>query len=514
MKLFALFRLFVIIGVSALSVVASYGQSSIPSGADNFAGAASITGRYLTSSDTDLFPFSSEVSEPLHRPSGELSARKSAWWKWTAPESGWCTVDTFDEIVSQPVLSTVLAVYIGESLATLVPVAKNESAIVPGVFVRRSAVTFRAGAGVTYFIAVDGRANGDVAVDKRFVSMNLAFMADGPAKMVGYFAGSEASAPLNAYLTSSKTASNSISGRLNLRGKVAPFRGVVQPNGRVTCVVHLKGDPVPVVLHLQYGGLRNVLLQKGNDAIEGRFIPAAVRNRFPVEVVSRHTAVMEGASGYSVGSYTIAKSGMCKGAFVMEDGTAFSISGPLIYDAPTDGKIFLAYRGLFQNQGLAMLLLEPGTLMNGSAIGFFHRPASPTSSFLPAGINAEIQGESSPYTPSSGGRLFSALDASDGAGNLVLEAIANPADPFPGLTLGLQLSRANRFSFSDKVLNPKLSINLRTGLVAGQIRSAPGQPLMKISGAVLGIPAFSVHFYGHFRTRTSTGNFMVSPPLP
>jgi len=87
------------------------------------------------------------------------------WWKWTAPGIGNVTVNTrgsnFD---------TVLGVYTGSSVAVLSAVASNDD--VNAATVRTSSVTFNSSTGMTYFIAVDGKAGvqGTIVLGLSFAS--------------------------------------------------------------------------------------------------------------------------------------------------------------------------------------------------------------------------------------------------------------------------------------------------------------------------------------------------------
>jgi len=106
---------------------------------------------------------SREPGELLH--AGVLGHR-SVWFKWTSPVAGRASLDTTGSVgFGGGELDTVLAVYTGSSLATLVPVpgAANDDAQ-PGV--KTSRVSFDAAAGTTYFIAVDssGEDGGEVSL--------------------------------------------------------------------------------------------------------------------------------------------------------------------------------------------------------------------------------------------------------------------------------------------------------------------------------------------------------------
>ncbi|MBK6439417.1 MAG: S-layer homology domain-containing protein [Candidatus Microthrix sp.] len=92
-----------------------------------------------------------EAGEPSH--AGHRS--RSVWWTYTAPSNGQVTVDTLGST-----FDTVLAVYTGNSVGGLTPVASNDDTA-PG---RQSRVAFLAAAGQQYRIAVDGKASASGAI--------------------------------------------------------------------------------------------------------------------------------------------------------------------------------------------------------------------------------------------------------------------------------------------------------------------------------------------------------------
>ena len=111
---------------------------------DNFAERFALTGP-LVSTNSSNASASKETGEPNHNgnPGGH-----SLWWTWTAPASGSVTNDTIGSN-----FDTVLAVYTGDSLATLALVVSDDDSGGSG---NTSRVVFEAVAGTTYQIAVDG----------------------------------------------------------------------------------------------------------------------------------------------------------------------------------------------------------------------------------------------------------------------------------------------------------------------------------------------------------------------
>jgi outer membrane protein assembly factor BamB len=86
-----------------------------------------------------------EAGEPAH---GGVPSTGTLWWQWVAPSTATMVIET-----TGSAFDTVLAVYTGTSLGTLVPVAANDD---DGGRVT-SRVTFQAAASNSYLIAVAGK---------------------------------------------------------------------------------------------------------------------------------------------------------------------------------------------------------------------------------------------------------------------------------------------------------------------------------------------------------------------
>jgi C1A family cysteine protease len=120
---------------------------------DNFQNAAALSGFNPTASGVNTNA-TAQAGEPNH---AGYPARKSVWWAWTAPASGLAQIAT-----TGSTFDTVLAVYSGSALGSLVTVASDDDS--GGNLT--SKVTFTATAGTIYRIAVDGfsGASGTVAL--------------------------------------------------------------------------------------------------------------------------------------------------------------------------------------------------------------------------------------------------------------------------------------------------------------------------------------------------------------
>jgi hypothetical protein len=115
---------------------------------DDFADATPLTGTSAAATGTNVGA-TTETDEPTH----QTGAAHSVWWTWTAPASGPVIAHT-----SGSNFDTVLAVYTGDTLPSLSPVASNDDAGLGYA----SLVDFDAVAGTTYRFAVAGYSADDV----------------------------------------------------------------------------------------------------------------------------------------------------------------------------------------------------------------------------------------------------------------------------------------------------------------------------------------------------------------
>jgi C1A family cysteine protease len=149
-------------GAVTLNVAAS---NSAPAN-DNFANrAVLVSSRFST--NTANANATAELNEPSHAGN---SAAKSLWWTWTAPVDGRAVITTAGSAID-----TVLAVYTGTSVASLVSVASNDDARGTST----SMVAFTVTAGTAYQIAVDGfsGATGDIVLSGS-VQTNVLYATD------------------------------------------------------------------------------------------------------------------------------------------------------------------------------------------------------------------------------------------------------------------------------------------------------------------------------------------------
>jgi hypothetical protein len=140
-------------------------QWRYPPANDGFANPESLSGPSGVTRGNNTFA-SKEPGEPDH---ADNQGGKSVWYRWTAPQSETVTIDT-----AESNFDTLLAVYRGTALNSLLVVAKNDDHLGQG-----SQVSFPAIRGVDYLIAVDGSATDGAAA--AFGEIVLRWRLGGPA---------------------------------------------------------------------------------------------------------------------------------------------------------------------------------------------------------------------------------------------------------------------------------------------------------------------------------------------
>jgi autotransporter-associated beta strand protein len=123
------------------------GPAASPPPNDNFANRITLTGTHFSNVTADNTGATRQPGEPFH---ADALGGKSVWWTWTAPVDGGVTLTTVGSVID-----TVVGVYTGNSLASLVFVAGNDEDPLSSTGLE-SRATFNATSGTTYQIAVDG----------------------------------------------------------------------------------------------------------------------------------------------------------------------------------------------------------------------------------------------------------------------------------------------------------------------------------------------------------------------
>jgi V8-like Glu-specific endopeptidase len=104
-----------------------------------------------------------------------VGGQRLAWWQWTAPRTGYVTIDTIGSN-----FDTALGVYVGRQVSTLYTIAANDD--IDSGIVQTSRVTFLANAGTTYQLGVDGFHG-----DQGRITLNWAMAAQVPPVTGWYY---------------------------------------------------------------------------------------------------------------------------------------------------------------------------------------------------------------------------------------------------------------------------------------------------------------------------------------
>jgi autotransporter-associated beta strand protein len=142
-------RLIVGLAVSAAVVIGSGLTANAAPANDNFANAIDLPGATGTQSGTDTIDATLQAGEP------NPGATNTVWFKWTCPETGKLTVDTFgsaDLLAGE--WDAILGIYSGAALNALTPLGDT-----PKDTGYQETMTVPVTAGTTYYIQLAGYAN-------------------------------------------------------------------------------------------------------------------------------------------------------------------------------------------------------------------------------------------------------------------------------------------------------------------------------------------------------------------
>jgi hypothetical protein len=143
---------------------------------DNFAQRIALSGAVVATTGQNTNA-TKEPGEPNH---AGATGGKSVWWSWTAPAPGTVTIST-----AGSTFDTVLGIYTGSSVSSLVTITSNDDAN-PGT--DTSMVVLPVVAGTEYEIAVDGYG---AAYGEINLSIGLEVLPNHPALRIAYL-GNEA----------------------------------------------------------------------------------------------------------------------------------------------------------------------------------------------------------------------------------------------------------------------------------------------------------------------------------
>lgn len=469
----------------SLCLAACLLAGSAKGGADHFANATPITDTRYTSNDVSLLSYTKQVGEPAANDSE--NAGKTAWWKWTAPTDGICTVNTHELADLTPLHDTALGVFTGSAVNALTKVVSS-SAYSPypnGPTLGLGVCSFHATAGVTYHIVVDAYDSTYITASSHRVRLKLGFMPKRPMrKLVAGYQSSTTSEQFTYSVSFTKTSNYGFSARIKLNGQSHRVRGLLSPDGIFTTALHRRAVaggspliPVGLLLDAKDGGV--ALFWDGNQISTGNRL-MEVRNYAGSAICS--LAGRFNRSGRLVESVTVSRKGSVKGAGRALDGTTFTYATPLCaewFEMATDDAQVRIVANLHRGKGFLyhwLMFKEHGTNDRMESSSRYVRPANPSSSFYPAGINqaVSIDFHVRSYTrPAPGTRALGFLNTTNGSGKLIINPVMGELATKVEETLNFGAN--NVFRFDSNANRPVLKFNPRTGMAHGSVIDSVGK---------------------------------------
>jgi hypothetical protein len=487
-------QLSLLAALSALSLFATQQAFGFAAGSDSFAGAPAINVESEVSNETNLSFFFAESGEPGHQPDGNPGALKSAWWSWTAPQTGFCTVDTLETSRSDNALKfSMVAVYTGNAVNALTRVEICDST--PLKSTNHSSVTFRAEQGAVYRIAVDTYEAGEVTPTRCNVKLQVRLLALKAATRDAILTNSRNVDELG-IVTMTTSANGSLSGKMTLGKKVYSFAGVFGVDGYYHAAfvrtVPAKAPPqFPITLLIDGTGPGRVTVSMGDHTASNYLGERPVFSLLtPNPVAGRFTGTMsvfEDVGGIGSFSAVISASGVVTGTGFMMDGTPITFSSNLHRSLSTDTFLVPAYMPLAAGKGAFALSAvitdrQAGDRIHGG--GSYVRPAPTVAGtlFYPLGIAFNVGITGGIYTPpAKGERALGFLTPTLGAGKL--NVINSGGEIAGSFSEALTFSTLNKFSFISLVRKPTLTLNATTGMITGTITEPAGK-VRKIQAAL------------------------------
>lgn len=479
----------------AASLLPEAARAQFGTGANNIASATTAVLGF--SNTTDLFTFNTEMGELSHDFYNGNNGLRSAWWKWTATESGLCTLDTLltsRYAAVNPLRDTTVAVYV--PLSTTVPIAvtnlrqlasnNNFAEFFDSGDSALSRASFYAVAGTTYYIAVDGGWSGAVTNISRNVVLRLRQVPALALSRRGLWTIDPRALDLRGSMTLTTTATGAYSATLMIGAKRHRLTGQFDLDGTSTRSIPRStptGSTPLLPITVKIDGSQESFLELTLDS-------RTVRAPLHRQVVFTKTSPAPLAATYNIADRssgsseepgrgylrtTVSTTGAVSMIGITQDGTkvtaasALCLSGtPNEYEAP-------AYILLHANKGSAAFF---GYFEDNSGVtpdtcsvdleAIRPAPSSSAATFYPTGFYSSESMDGIPYVkPVTGARALNLLASSSGQGTLTI--YDSTGELVAPIQESLTFSIANKFSFITSVRKPTLSINPSTGIVTGSI---------------------------------------------
>lgn len=471
---------FLVLSLVFLLIERPVSAASFPVGSDAFSSATVVPAEGGTSSSTDLNTCSGQPGEPAVFPG---ASPKTAWWKWTAPESSLCVVDTLSLSYNSSVAaedSSTIAVFTGNSLSGLTLVARSSiyTVLTNGSFPDPgAAVSFYAEKGRTYHFHVGSNYVSD---SHRTVVLAVSPLPVTSIQKTGYVTYTNPDGTVGlagvSVLVSSK---GSYTGKLLLRSGSYAFKGVLDFAGYGTAVVALKSvpgqppqPPATVIFRGMLESAARIYLPNCPvawfDLLDRVPVPSVPEG--PWSGTARFSSLE--LSGPLL--MTVKPNNTVVFALKSADGTALTYSGPFYSERYSNARPGINLLK-FLNGGKTAIAMS-AYIVDGAGLdrplggsGRHLKDAQPSAALYPGGLATTFTLSASPYTrPRPGMRAHDFLNATGGAGKL---RVTDPSGELGGtVDLPLTLDTNNKFVFAtDIVRKPSLKLNLATGQVTGSI---------------------------------------------
>lgn len=479
-------RFLSLLGLLAFGLAQPSAHAFFPAGADNFADAPVITTQNDTSNPTSMATAGKEAGEPGHHPGPYDGAAKSVWWRWTAPENGFCFIDSVTPYYqTNAVQDTVLAVYTGTAFP-LTRVTDNDDHTTErfATYPFQSKVVFYATAGTTYHIALDGAYEGTVIQGATIGMIRVRQIpARGVTRRVSWLMRSDVNGA--GLISMTTTASGGYTAVFQMGGVKYPFAGAFDRDGttvRSVVPVVAKGAPpaAPITLRIDGAGTGQYSLETDTFTVGGAF---------PRQLVYSKTVVNPLVGTYNMGgelatqSYhergwmqaTVSATGAVTFAATGPDGFKYTASSFIheVEGSVTDFSIpvFSALhgnKGFIHFQGAATLMTNVSNDPQITANCWYQRPANVTKSFYRHGYLNTFTLRGKRFSKAAPNTRVQGFLNTTGNGELrIREASGELAAP---IDEPLTFSTANKFMFAAPLPRKlSLSVNPATGLVTGSI---------------------------------------------
>lgn len=488
-------------------------------GADAFASATEITDVFSISYATGILTYTAEVGEPGHGGGGSNGALRTAWWKFTAPSSAWCTVDTLRSTIQNAgITQTLLSVYRGDTLTTLTRVGSNSGAIppvttAPGL----SRLTFYAEKDVTYHIAVDAPQFFTIDSNNREIILTLRHheLVSGTRDAAFCLTGTTIADVFMGHVTITSTNTGRLTGKVTTAQRSWSFTGVYGTDGYFE--TNLETAPIaglpqpPIRLRVDNIGAGSLMADQASKNIASLgpdFFPRRRLYQGDAPGKGSYTASVLASSisaGYGYTLLQVKPTGAVTMAGICVDGTAYTMGSHLhpVDDAGVTQNRISGFVPLHKKKGGILKVggLEDTGDFRVETGGVYIRPPAPTSTYYPTGIGTIFQESGQRYiAPATGSSPYSFLGASGGPGVFFVIAAA---PEMVGLDLSFPVTfTPPKFILASSINKPKITLNAKTGLATGSVVDNAGIA-RKFKGALAKTPG-GTRILGLFTGKTRT----------